>query len=74
MKADGIGWLIAAVALWLLVGAEDPVIYTWIGSTVLFVAAITCSIQALSKFFPHWFDPVAAMARKMRRLKSDDVK
>lgn len=72
MKTDGIGWLIAAVALWPLVFAEDQEIYTWVGGAVLFVAAVTCSIQAISKFFPYWFDPVEAIARKMGRSKSKD--
>ena len=72
MIAKGFGWLIAAGLLWIFASSGNPEIYELVGVGVLFVAALTCTMQAISKFFPQWFDPLAKLSRELKRSKQQD--
>jgi hypothetical protein len=72
MIARGFGWLIAAGLLWVFASSGNPEIYALFGAGALFVGALTCTIQAISKFFPHWFDPLAMLSRELKRSKRED--
>ena len=72
MIAKGLGWLIAAGLLWMLAISDDPELYASVGVVLLFVAAVTCTIQAIGKFFPQWFDPLAKLSKELKRLKRQD--
>ena len=67
MKAESIGWIVAAMVLWVFVYAGDNEIFAAVGVVTFFIGASMCTMRALSLFFPGFFDPLAKYAKKIKR-------